>query len=130
VSVVLDHLVIVTRDKQEGAQFMADVLGLEVGPAFGHFLPIELDNGVTLDFYTHEGHHEEVAHYAFRVTEAGFDHGRSRLEALDVTYYATPWLDRAGEINTNDGGRGLYFLDPTGNTMELITVPYGGRPKG
>lgn len=91
-TVVLDHVVIVTRDNHEGAHFMADILGLHVGPPFGHFLPIELDNGVTLDFYTHEGHQEEVAHYAFRVSDEGFDHGRSRLEALGVTYYATPWL--------------------------------------
>jgi len=48
-------------------------------------------------------------------------HRRRRL-------YATPRLDRLGEINHNDGGRGLYFLDPAGSTMEIITRPYGGGP--
>lgn len=52
----------------------------------------------------------------------------ARLKALDVTYFPTPGMDPPGEINHNDGGRGVYFYDPTGNTMELITVPYGGWP--
>lgn len=30
----------------------------------------------------------------------------------------------AGEINHNHGGRGVYFLDPGGNGMEVITQPY------
>ncbi len=107
---------------------MADILGLEVGPPFGHFLPIELANGVTLDFYTQEGHREQLAHYAFLVSEQEFDHGLARLQARRVTYYPSPAMNRPGEINRNDGGRGLYFYDPSGNTMELITVPYGGWP--
>lgn len=125
-AVHLDHVVVVTRDNSEGAEFMAEVLGLEVGPQMGPFLPIRLADGVTVDFYTQEGHVEEIAHFAFRVDDDGFDHGRLRLETLGVTYYATPRMDRPGEINTNDGGRGLYFYDPTGNTMEMLTVPYGG----
>jgi hypothetical protein len=43
-----------------------------------------------------------------------------------VVHHPGPRLERPGEINTHDGGRGLYFLDATGNTMELITRPYGG----
>lgn len=127
-AVRLNHLVIVTRDNREGAEFMADILGLEVQAPMGHFLPIQMSNDVTLDFYTRDGHHEEVAHYAFLVSEDEFDHGLARLEDRRVTYYPTPWMDPPGEINHNDGGRGLYFYDPTGNTMELITVPYGGWP--
>jgi len=125
VAVQLNHLVIVTRDNREGAEFMADILGLEVGPAMGHFLPIQMSNAVTLDFYTREGHPEEAAHYAFLVSDDEFDHGMERLEALGVAYFPTPWMDPPGEINHNDGGRGVYFYDPTGNTMELITTPYG-----
>ena len=103
-----------------------DVLGLDVGTPMGPFLPIRLADGVTVDFYTKTGHSEDTAHFAFRVDEDGFDHGRARLDAMGVTYFATPRMDQPGEINTNDGGRGIYFYDPTGNTMELITVPYGG----
>jgi len=31
----------------------------------------------------------------------------------------------AGEINHNDGGRGVYFQDPSGHYLEIITRPYG-----
>jgi hypothetical protein len=29
-----------------------------------------------------------------------------------------------GEINRNDGGRGVYFRDPDGHYLEVITRPY------
>jgi hypothetical protein len=32
-------------------------------------------------------------------------------------------------VNTNDGGRGLYWLDPDGHVLEILTVPYGGWPE-
>ena len=95
---------------------MADILGLEVQPATGHFLSIKMSNAVTLDFYTRDGHHEAFAHYAFLVSDDEFDHGMDRLTALGVTYFPTPWMDPPGEINHNDGGRGVYFCDPTGNS--------------
>ncbi len=125
-AVVLDHLVIVTRDKEEGAASTADVLGLNVGPPFGHFLPIELDNGVTLNFYAHESDHEEVAHDAFRVSDDVFDHGRSRLDALDVTILRDAMAGSAGRDQHERWWSRVVLLDPTGNTMELNAVPYGG----
>jgi len=30
-----------------------------------------------------------------------------------------------GEINRHDGGRGVYWLDPNGHVLEIITRPYG-----
>ncbi len=33
-----------------------------------------------------------------------------------------PFLD---EINTHFGGRGVYFEDPGGHLLEIITRPYG-----
>lgn len=35
-----------------------------------------------------------------------------------------------GEINTNHGGRGVYFDDPSGHHFELITQPYGATSSG
>ena len=125
-SIQLNHTVVVARDNQQSAEFMADVLGLEVGAPTGPFIPVTTANGVTLDFYTAPTHSEAFAHFAFLVSEEEFDHGLARLVARGVTYYPGPSLNRPGEINTHDGGRGLYFLDDSGNTMELITRPYGG----
>jgi catechol 2,3-dioxygenase-like lactoylglutathione lyase family enzyme len=39
---------------------------------------------------------------------------------------ADPAKKRIGEINRNDGGRGVYFHDPSGHFLEILTVPYGG----
>jgi catechol 2,3-dioxygenase-like lactoylglutathione lyase family enzyme len=125
----LNHTIVNARDRQESADFLGRIMGLEVGAPWGPFLPIQLGNGVTLDFMS-LGPDAEVTtqHYAFLVTEDEFDGILARLEAEGVTYYPEPHLSRPGEINHNDGGRGLYFLDPSGHGMEALTVPYGGWP--
>ncbi len=81
-------------------------------------------NGVTLDFSTSTGT-ITTQHYAFLVSEEEFDGCFERIQAAGVTYYhyPDPSLSRPGEINHNDGGRGLYFLDPAGNGTEIITRP-------
>ena len=121
----LDHTIVLARDNRAGAEFLASVLGVDVGPPVGPFVPVRLADGVTLDFQTVTGHLER-AHYAFLVTESEFDQCSARLQSSGTACYADPFLRWPGEINRHDGGRGVYFLDPTGNTMELITRPYGG----
>jgi catechol 2,3-dioxygenase-like lactoylglutathione lyase family enzyme len=123
-SVELNHTIVAAKDRQVSAEFLARILGLEVGTAWGPFLPVTTGNGVTLDFATSS---ETIAtqHYAFLVSEEEFDGSFERIQADGVTYYPGPNLSRPGEINHNDGGRGLYFLDPAGHRMEIITRPYG-----
>lgn len=106
------------------------MLGLEPGKPWGHFIPLTLANGVTLDFATVPPHVGEVApqHYALLVSEAEFDAAWDRIRERGLTHWADPQRHAEGEINHNDGGRGIYFLDPSGHFLELITVPYGGWP--
>jgi catechol 2,3-dioxygenase-like lactoylglutathione lyase family enzyme len=33
-------------------------------------------------------------------------------------------MTRSGEKNTEHGGQGVYFKDPAGHLVELITRPY------
>jgi len=122
--VELNHTIVAARDRRVSAEFLARILGLEVGPAWGPFLPVATANGVTLDFATVS---EAIAtqHYAFLVSEQEFDGCFERIQADGVTYYQEPNLSRPGEINHNDGGRGLYFLDPAGHGMEIFTRLYG-----
>lgn len=126
-SVELNHTIINCRDRQSSAEFLASVLGLEVGTAWGPFLPVKTANGVTLDFAT-VGPEESVTpqHYAFLVSEEEFDAGFAQIKKAGVTYFADPGRKHPGEINHNDGGRGVYFLDPSGHYLEMITRPYGG----
>ncbi|MFJ4841070.1 VOC family protein [Streptomyces sp. NPDC088746] len=126
--VQLDHHAVFARDRSLSAEFLATVLGLEVGRPFGPFLPVDLGNGVTLDYYELRGEPVQSQHYAFLVPDAQFDTMVARLEALDVTYYADPNHKEPGCVNRLFGGRGVYFEDPDGHNMEIMTRPYA-RPR-
>lgn len=129
-SIQLNHTVVTSADREVSAEFLADVLGLEVGAEMGPFLPVQLDNGVTLDFaQAPPGTEITQQHYAFLVSEAEFDAAFAKLKQYRLTYWADPRQSLEGEINHHDGGRGVYFLDPSGHYLELITVPYGGWPQ-
>jgi catechol 2,3-dioxygenase-like lactoylglutathione lyase family enzyme len=123
----LNHTIVFARDKRAAAAFLADVLGLPSPTEAPPFVVVQLSNRVTLDF-SEPGVSFIPAHYAFLVDEATFDAALARLRARAVPFYPGPRFERAGEINTNDGGRGLYFRDLDGHGLELITVPYGGWP--
>jgi len=123
-SVDLNHTIAAARDRQRSADFLAEVLGLAALTPFGPFMVVEVANGVSLDFADADG---EVTpqHYAFLVSEPEFDEIFGRIQARDLPYWADPARRRPGEINHNDGGRGVYFPDPDGHFLEIITRPYG-----
>ncbi|MFF9475831.1 VOC family protein [Streptomyces roseolus] len=126
-SVQLNHTVVLSSDRSASADFLAGILGLRVGAPFGPFLPVDLANGVTLDFYQAPEGPIESQHYAFLVRDEDFDAMIGRLEAAGVTYYADPAHRQPHEVNGLFGGRGAYFDDPDGHNMEIMTVPYA-RP--
>ncbi|MGW1727760.1 VOC family protein [Streptomyces sp. NPDC002306] len=123
-TVQLNHTIVVAHDREASARFLADILGLEVSPRYGPFTPVEIPNGVTLDYAATDG---EIApqHYAFLVSEEDFDTIFARVREAGLTYWADPFRTRPGEINYNDGGRGAYFDDPNGHRLEILTRPYG-----
>ena len=92
---------------------------------FGHLDIVELDNGVSLDFADAEGT-IRPQHYAFLISEAEFDAVLGRIKDRGLGYWADPRGSRPGEINHNDGGRGVSFRDPDGHYLEVITRSYGG----
>lgn len=125
-SVELNHTIVHARDNRESAEFFADLLGLEITAEWGPFIAVALSNGVTLDFATIPAEHLTPQHYAFLVSDAEFDAAYGKIRARGVQHWADPHQKQPGEINHNDGGKGVYFLDPSDHAMELITVPYGG----
>jgi catechol 2,3-dioxygenase-like lactoylglutathione lyase family enzyme len=124
-SVHLNHTIVEARDREETAAFLVDVLGLEPAPVFGPFRVVSLANDVSLDVMQ-AGGPIPTQHYAFLVAEDEFDEIWGRIKGRGLTFWADPGHSRPGEINTNDGGRGLYWSDPNGHNLEIITVPYGG----
>ncbi|MFD4557080.1 VOC family protein [Streptomyces sp. NPDC058469] len=127
-TVQLNHTIVAAHDKHTSARFLADLLGLQVGPQYGPFIPVPIPNGVTLDYMDQPGSgFAEITpqHYAFLVSEDDFDAIFGRIRAAGLTYWADPAHRRVEEINTNDGGRGVYFDDPNGHVLEILTRPYG-----
>ena len=111
-AVKLDHTIVNVRDKRESANFFAELFGLAKPTPFGaHLLTVEVANDVTLDFCGAD-YEVEKRHYAFLVTEK-----------------ADPAKREKGKINRHDGGRGVYFEEPSGHFLEIITAPYGGWRK-
>ncbi|ASR36240.1 glyoxalase [Prauserella marina] len=124
-SVQFNHLIIPSKDNRESAEFLAHILDVELGQEWGPFIPLETSNGVRLDFATIPPEDLRLQHYAFLVDESEFDGILRRIQQAEVTYHADPQGKQLGEINYNHGGRGVYFRDPGGNGMEVITQPYG-----
>jgi catechol 2,3-dioxygenase-like lactoylglutathione lyase family enzyme len=125
-AIELNHTIVHARDPHASATFYADILGLARPTRFAHFWAVQLDNGVTLDF-TEADEDLPIEHYAFLVSESEFDAIFERIRGRGLTYWADPGHTRALEINRNDGGRGLYWNDPDGHYLEIITRPYGSR---
>ena len=123
-SVELNHTIIWCSDKERSAAFLTEILGRPSARPFYHFLVVDLDNGVSLDFFQKEGPVSRQ-HYAFLVSETEFDDAFERVRTRGLAYWADPARTKPGEINRHDGGRGVYFEDPDGHLLELITRPYG-----
>ena len=124
-SVELNHTIVHVSDRFAAATDLAEILGVDPPTTFGPFQVLTLANGVSLDFADdHGAPHSQ--HYAFMVGEEEFDAIRQRIVDRGRPFWADPSHRREGEINTNDGGRGLYWEGPSGHNLEIITVPYGG----
>ena len=121
-----NHTIVWCTDKHVSSAFMAEMLGLPEPSTFLHFMIVPLANGVSMDFMEHPAP-IAAQHYAFLVGDAEFDAGMARLAARGLPYWADPARKQPGEINRHFGGRGVYFEDPDGHLLELITKPYGSE---
>ncbi|MBI5263518.1 MAG: VOC family protein [Bradyrhizobium sp.] len=123
-SVEFNHTIVWSRDSKASATFLADILNLEPPRKWGPFQVVATANGVNVDFMDAE---EDIRkqHYAFLVSEAEFDQIFARLRERGLAYWADPGRTKKGEINRHDNGRGLYFEDPSGHLLEVMTRSYG-----
>jgi len=118
-TVELNHTIVAAHDKHESAKFIADILGIEVGGEIDPFVQVHLANGVTLDYMNRDDFSSD--HYAFLVDDELFDAAYQRLLDRGVPTWADPDHHEPGGINTRWGGRGVYFPDPAGHNMEILT---------
>ncbi len=119
-AIELNHLIVPTRDKEEAGRFYARMFGLAYDGPVGYFAPIKIPSqSVTLDFDTWES--LQPLHYAFKVSEAEFDEIFARIREAGLVYGSEPGAPENMQINHWNGGRGVYFRDPSGHLLELLT---------
>jgi catechol 2,3-dioxygenase-like lactoylglutathione lyase family enzyme len=118
-AIMLNHTIVPAHDKEESARFFAHLFGLTYAGPVGHFAPVQVNETLTLDFDNRDRF--ESHHYAFHVNDAEFDTIFDRIKAADITYGSGPRSLEDGQINNRRGGRGVYFRDPNGHVLELLT---------
>jgi len=126
-TIKLNHTIVHSKDPRAAARFFAEIFGLEKPRPFGPFLDVEVQNEVTLAFLDAEDMEVQAQHYAFLVSEQEFDQIFGRIQARKLKYWADPGQKQEGKINRHYGGRGVYFEDPSGHLLEIITRPYGSE---
>jgi catechol 2,3-dioxygenase-like lactoylglutathione lyase family enzyme len=119
-----NHTILSARDSKASADFLAEVLGLPAPRRWGPFHMVTTDNDANLDYMDAAGRIVRQ-HYAFLVGDAEFEEIFGRIRDRNLTYWADPGQQKPGETNDHDGGRGLYFEEPNGHLIEIITRPYG-----
>ena len=119
-AITLNHTIVPAHDKVASAEFFARIMGLRYEGMFAHFAPVRVNETLTMDFDNREGfeHH----HYAFHVSDEEFDAIFGRIKAEGIPYGSDPQAQDNMQINNRRGGRGFYFPDPNGHSLELLTV--------
>jgi catechol 2,3-dioxygenase-like lactoylglutathione lyase family enzyme len=120
----LNHTILRARHSEQSARFLAEMLGLPAPRRWGPFQMVTTDNGANLDYMDAD---DDIApqHYAFLVGDDEFDTIFGRIRERALPHWADPGRTQPAEVNRHDGGRGLYFEDPNGHLLEIITRPYG-----
>jgi catechol 2,3-dioxygenase-like lactoylglutathione lyase family enzyme len=119
-TIVLNHTIVPAHDKVAAAEFFARIFGLEYKGPHSHFAPVQVNDELTLDF--DERGEFKSHHYAFKVSEAEFDAIFDRVKSEGISYGSGPRSRTDGEINHRRGGRGVYFDDPNGHVLEILTA--------
>jgi catechol 2,3-dioxygenase-like lactoylglutathione lyase family enzyme len=118
-----NHTIIASKDRTEAARFYRELLEVPEAPSWGFFTNIQLSDGVLLQF-AEPPVEIQMQHYAFLLDDDLFTRAYARLSERGIEHWADPQMRRPGEINDEHGGRGVYFKDPSGHAIELITRPY------
>lgn len=119
-TIELNHTIVPSRDKEAAAKFFARIFGLSYEGPQSHFAPVMVNDRLTLDF--DDADDFDPHHYAFKVSDDDFDAIFQRIQDEQIPYGSGPRSSTNMEINHRQGGRGLYFSDPDGHLLEILTV--------
>ena len=118
-AIVLDHTIVPAHDKEASARFLARILGLRYEGPLSHFAPLRINDTLTFDFDNDTNF--ESHHYAFKVDDETFDAVFGRIKERGLKYGSMPGEQDNMQLNDRRGGRGFYFRDPNGHSLELLT---------
>ena len=119
-AIVLDHTIVPAHDKVASARFFARIFGLHYNGPHSHFAPVQVNEALTFDF--DERGAFDMHHYAFKVSDSEFDAIFGRVKEEGIAYGSGPRSRTDGDINHRRGGRGVYFEDPNGHVLEILTA--------
>jgi catechol 2,3-dioxygenase-like lactoylglutathione lyase family enzyme len=125
----LNHTIMAAHDRKASALFLSEILGLGPPVLLGPFAAVTVGDELTLDFID-TSDAIKSQHYAFLVSETEFDEIFARIEERRLQYWADPFKKKRDQINHWDDGRGVYFEDPNGHLLEILTRPYGSAGTG
>lgn len=127
-SIELDHAIVPSRNRRAAAELLAALLGVAwTDSGVGPFCAVHVNEGLTLDFDQSDGPFP-VLHYCFRVSEAEFDGIVARIKSRGIEYGSNPHGPSDMQVNTQHGGRIVYWNVPDGHVWEALTVSYARRP--
>ena len=119
-TITLNHTIVPARDKAAAVKFFAHIFGLKRGRA-GYFAPVRINKTLTLLF--DDNSEFESHHLAFHVSNREFDAIFDRIKKAKIAFGSALWSLDDGKLNDWGGSRGLYFRDPDGHVLEIMTVP-------
>jgi catechol 2,3-dioxygenase-like lactoylglutathione lyase family enzyme len=118
-AITLNHTIVPARDKEASARFFARIFGLQYDGPMGHFAPVRVNAELTLDFDHADAF--DSHHYAFHVSDDEFDAIFKRVQEAGLAWGSGPRDSENLQVNSHRGGRGIYFRDPNGHLLELLT---------
>src|SRR4029434_1979572 len=120
----LDHTIVPSRKAVDSAKLLAELLGVPwAATSAGPFSPVYVNDGLTLDFIQTDEDFP-IYHFCFRVSESEFDAIFARIQAAGIPYRSDVRGGGEGRINTEYGGRMIYWNEPDGHQWEMLTVSY------
>jgi catechol 2,3-dioxygenase-like lactoylglutathione lyase family enzyme len=122
----LDHVIVPSHDRLQGARFLAGLLDVPWAESQGSFAPVYVNETLTFDFADRDRF--ESHHFCFHVSEAEFDAIFGRIRAAGIKYRSRPRGEDDMQINARLGGKNVYWEDADGHLWEILTVSYA-RPE-
>jgi len=96
-AIQLDHIIVPSRNRVDGARHLAGLLDAPWGESQGNFSPVYVSETLTLDFADREQF--ESHHVCFRVSDGEFDAILARVLAAKIPYRSSPRGANDMEIN-------------------------------